>query len=46
MINILILASPVLIMPIAYWIGLEIESMLEWKELITRDGEINATRLR
>lgn len=47
MINILILLSPILIMPIAYWIGFEIEAMIEWKELVTQDGERNvSTRLK
>jgi hypothetical protein len=39
MLNILILLSPIFILPVFAWIGYEIEAMLEWNELIKQDAE-------
>lgn len=37
--NILIMLSPLVILPMFAWIGYEIEAMLEWNELIKQDAE-------
>lgn len=39
MLNILIMLSPLMILPMFAWIGYEIEAMLEWNELIKQDAE-------
>ena len=39
MLNILIMLSPLMILPVVAWIGYEIEAMLEWNELIKQDAE-------
>lgn len=48
MINILILLSPIFILPIFLVVGLEIEAIMEWNELIKQDSEKehNAKRLK
>jgi len=39
MLNILIMLSPLMILPVVAWICYEIEAMLEWSELIKQDAE-------
>ena len=39
MLNILILLSPIFILPVFAWIGYEIVAMLEWSELVKQDAE-------